>query len=331
MEAARILRSRGALSVLRVALAAFVLVWLFGPYTVRATVPVWLAFAIALGLELHLFFGPRSRRSPRLDRLPQAVDRDRYGYREDVGELLLVRESGEELWIPYSGEGEEDVEALIARAREQPDEVAAAPPLHERRGRPQVRQLLVGLAVIAALALIVWVADSRTGWKGLDADARVETGQRLSAEASRVAGHPVTIRCDESGDFVGAVQHADGVAAVGGQLAYLTPERCYDLYRLAFEGKVAFSQTGRAMAVLAHEAWHLNGVRDEGKTECYALQSGIEIGRRLGLSEATARQMMRQQLAENALRTGASAEYRVPPGCRNGGSLDLEPAASQFP
>jgi len=118
---------------------------------------------------------------------------------------------------------------------------------------------------------------------------------------------------------------------VGGRLAYLTPERCYDLYRLAFEGEVTFSQTARSIAVLAHEAWHLNGVRDEGKTECYALQSGVPIGRRLGLSEATARQMMRQQLAENALRSGTAAEYRVPPGCRNGGTLDLNATSSEFP
>ena len=78
---------------------------------------------------------------------------------------------------------------------------------------------------------------------------------RFSSEASRIVGRPVQIRCDESGDYVGAVQHADGVAAVGGRLAYLTPERCFDLYRLAFEGEISFSQMARALAVpLAHEA-----------------------------------------------------------------------------
>ena len=104
------------------------------------------------------------------------------------------------------------------------------------------------------------------------------------------------------------MQHADGVAAVGGRLAYLTPERCFDLYRLAFEGEISFSQTARAIAVLAHEAWHLRGERNEGVTECYAFQSGVDLGRRLGLSVETARRMMRQQLAENQLRAqGASS------------------------
>ena len=120
------------------------------------------------------------------------------------------------------------------------------------------------------------------------------------------------------------------MAVVGGDLAYLTPERCLSLYRLAFEGEIKSSQTGRALAVLAHEAWHLRGVSDEATTECYALQTGVEIGRRLGLSNDRARQLMRQQLVENALHTG-NPEYLVTSDCRDGGSLDLDPASTQFP
>jgi hypothetical protein len=40
---------------------------------------------------------------------------------------------------------------------------------------------------------------------------------------------------------------------------------------------------------------------------------------------------MRQQLAENAGRRGGTAEYLVPPECRDGGSLDLDPADTSFP
>jgi hypothetical protein len=307
----------------------FVLAWLFGPYALRSAVPLWLAFLIALGLELHFFLGWRARRP---DRTPQQVDRDRYGYSGETDDLLLVRNGDEELWIPYSGETGPEVDELIAEARERAEEDAHAPPaaLPVRRRRP-FGQLLTGLGVIGALAAIAWIADTRGGWDGLGSDTRAEAASRFSAEASRIAGHPVTIRCDESGGFVGAVQHADGVAAVGGRLAYLSPERCLDLYRLAFKGEVRFSQTARSLAVLAHEAWHLRGVRDEATTECYALQSGVELGQRLGLSEGTARRMMRQQLAENALRGGASVEYLLDAGCRDGGSLDLNPGASVFP
>jgi hypothetical protein len=327
-------RLGSSLPLLRAGLAVFVLVWIFGPYELRSAVPIWLPFAIALGLELNFFLGALRSPSPRgRSRGPQPVDRERFGYPEDVDELLLVREGGEELWLPYSGETAEEVEELVAEARERaaaareaPPAVLAAPPR-----RLPIRRFLVGLGVIAALALVVWFVDSRSGWSGLSAGTRAEAAERFSAEASRIAGHPVTIRCDESGDYVGAVQHAEGVAAVGGDLAYLAPTRCHDLYRLAFEGEVSFSQTARAIAVLAHEAWHLRGVRDEGRTECYALQSGVELGRRLGLSERTARRMMRQQLAENQLRGGASVEYLVPAECRDGGALDLHPGSSRFP
>ena len=41
--------------------------------------------------------------------------------------------------------------------------------------------------------------------------------------------------------------------------------------------------------------------------------------------------MMSQQLAENALRSGPGVEYVVPPECRDGGRLDLNPETSRFP
>jgi hypothetical protein len=282
--------------VLRVALAVFVLAWILGPYELRSAVPVWLAFLIALALEVSFFVGGiGAAPAPRPDRGPQPVDRERYGY---LG------------WL--DDDDEEDFEE--------------APGLWQ-----PVRRFVVGVGVIATLALVFWFVESRTGWDALDVETRAEAQERFSDEASRIAEKPVRIRCDESGAYVGAIQHADGVAAVGGDLAYLTPERCLDLYRLASAGEVRSSQTGRALAVLAHEAWHLHGVRDEGTTECYAFQSGVQLGQRLGLTEDAARQLMRQQLADNAGRSGASAEYLVPPGCRDGGSLDLDPESSRFP
>jgi hypothetical protein len=285
------------LTLLRVALVVFVIVWLFGPYALRSTVPAWLVFLIALGLELNFFLGalrPAPVRSP--DRAPQPVDQERYGY--------------------YDWTWEDDDYNVV---EEPPSRVL------------QVRQFLVGLGVIAALVLLIWFVDRRTGWDALGADTRARAEARFSDEASRIAGKPVAIRCDDSGSYVGAVQHADGVALVGGDLAYLTPDRCLDLYRLVFKDEVRGSQTGRSIAVLAHETWHLRGVADEGTTECYSLQSGVELGERLGLSEGTARRLMQQQLTENALRRRGNLDYLVPPECKNGGRLDLNPDSGQFP
>ena len=299
---------------IRLGLVVFVLAWLFDIAGARVYVPIWAAFLVALGLELHYFFGARRVRP-------------RVRPRHNEQELLLVRDGDDEFWIPYSGESSEEIEALVAEARARPDvdETLDPPP-----PRPSLRPLLVGLGVIGALAAIVWFAGSR-GWDALDDGAKAQATARFSSEASRIVGRPVEIRCDESGRIVGAVQHSDGVAEVGGDLGYLTPARCYDLYRQAFEGGGPFSQTARAIAVLAHEAWHLRGERNEGRTECFALQSGVDVARRLGASDGTARRMMRQQLAENALRAGGAAEYLVPPECRDGGELDLNPDSSRFP
>jgi hypothetical protein len=279
----------------RIALVVFVLAWIFGPEELRSAVPILLVFLVALGLEVHFLVSALRHGGPRRrpDRRPQQVDLERYGFA-----------------------GDDEVEEL---------EPAPRPFL------APVRRFALGLGVIAALVAAVWFVESRTGWDSLSGQTKSAAVTRFSAEASRIAEKPVSIRCDEARDYVGAVQHADGVAVVGGDLAILTPEICNDLYRLAFEGDTTGSRTGRAVAVLAHEAWHLRGIDDEGTTECYALQSGVQLGERLGLSEGGARRLMRQQLVENELRGASTLEYRVPAECRNGGRLDLHPDASRFP
>jgi hypothetical protein len=262
-------------------------------------------FLAALGLELQFFVGGL-RGSPEAeppDRGPQAVDRERYGFAED---------EDEELWD--TDFDEIDDEDFVVSERRRP-----------------LRRFLVGLGVVGALALLLWFVESRRGWDALDGETRARAAARFSAEASVIARKPVTVQCDESGRQVGIVQHADGAAVVGGTVAYLTPERCLQLYRLAFEHDEPSSQTARAIAVLAHEAWHLRGIEDEGVTECFAVQSGVALGRRFGLSESTAGRLMRQQLAENALRRGGGFEYRMPADCRDGAHLDLNSDIRRFP
>jgi hypothetical protein len=292
--------------ILRAGLVVLLLVLLFGPYWLRATVPIWIPFLILAGLELNFFVGAIRAEPPGPpNRGPQAVDQELYGYQGAF----------------------EDEPALWSD--DEPNEIEPAPAAPYRR-RPW-RRLATAAAVLAALALAFWITDSRTGWDGLDESTQAEATERFAVEASAIADKPVTVECDEAGEHVGAVQHADGAAQVGGEVAYLTPERCYDLYRLALKDEVNGSQTARSIAVLAHEAWHLRGVANEGETECFAFQSGVVLGRRLGLSEDRARQMMSQQLAENALRSGPGVEYVVPPECRDGGPLDLNPETSRFP
>lgn len=280
----------------RVALVAFVLAWILGPSELRNGVPILVVFLVALGLEVSFVATALRHRPVRApDRSPQQVDRERYGFPVDEGD-----EDDEDDWW---------------------DQPTASP----------LRRFAVGLALIAALVAVVVLVDRSSGWSSVPGERRAEAVARFSDEASQISGKDVSVRCDEARDYVGAVQHADGVAVVGGDLAILTPEICFDLYRLAFDGEVTGSRTGRAVAVLAHEAWHLRGEADESTVECYALQSGVTLGRRLGLDEDDARRLMRQQLVENELRGVGSLEYRLTSECRNGGDLDLDPATDRFP
>ena len=312
----------GAWLWVRIALVVFVLAWILGPDELRGVVPILPVFLVALGLEVHFLVSALRgghRRAP--DRLPQEIDRDRYGFRrEHDDEEKGDGEDGDGEDVPFELEPEDGDD-------EQDMPYERAPP--SRLG--PVWRFAVGLGLIAGLGAAIWYVDSRSGWGSLSGETKGAAVQRFSEEAALIAEKPVSIRCDESRDYVGAVQHADGVAQVGGELAILTPEICDDLYRLAFEGETTGSRTGRAIAVLAHEAWHLRGVSDEGTTECYALQSGVDLGVRLGLSEGRARQLMRQQLTENALRGVGTLEYRVTSECRDGGPLDLDPADDRFP
>jgi hypothetical protein len=285
---------------LRVALVVFVLAWILGPRALRDSVPILLVFLVALGLEVQFLVsalrGGGSSRAP--DRGPQPVDREWYGF-----------------------PAEEDDEA-----EDDGDWSPAEPP----RARP-LRSFGIGIAVIATLVVAVVLVGRDTGWAAVPGDRRAEAVVRFSDEASRIAEKRVAIRCDEGRDYVGAVQHADGVAIVGGDLAILTPEVCNDLYRLAFKHETNGVSTGRALAVLAHESWHLRGIADESTVECYALQSGVTLGERLGLSEGRALQLMRQQRVENELRGADTLAYRLTSDCRDGGRLDLDRASSVFP
>jgi len=325
---------------LRIAAAALIVAWFFLP-RLQSWIPLWIPFLGFVALELHfLVAGLRDREPvPRArGRSPQEVDVAEFGGDEWL-EPVLVRIDGQDVWLPATGKTEEELEELIERSRERlrrgepaedSDELRPAPTTPRRRRALPAR--LEGLAVLGTLAFVLFVLLPDGGWNGLERVERERTEALLSSEARRISGHEARIHCDAEGAAVGVVQHADGLAEVGGSDAYLTPSICYQLHRLAFEDdEGSFSQTARAIAVLAHEAWHLRGEPDEGVANCYAFQSGVETGKRLGLTEETAARMMRQQLAENATFARSAPEYLVPSECRGGGRLDLAPGSSRFP
>ena len=286
----------------RIVVLALVIGYFFLPYGVQVWIPVWLPFLAAVGLEAQFFIGGYVARhrehSPTANRGPQARDL------ADLG------------WSP---EFEDEEYAPHYEAR----------PEQPRRHLRHVVEAVVALAVVGG---ILFYAVRPHGWSAVSTQNQARAEAIFSREASKIAGHPANVVCDTSGTHVGVVQEADGVAQVGGRIAYIVPSLCDALYQLKFKHRVqSFSGTARAIAVLAHESWHLHGVSDEGITNCYAFQSGVQLGVDLGLSESQARAMMREQLATNVSDSGANTQYIVPPGCSNGGRYDLHPASSDFP
>ena len=186
--------------------------------------------------------------------------------------------------------------------------------------------------MLAIAGLIVWGVSQRRGWSALDSATQARVQHVLSAEAQKIAGHPATVHCDTSGQHVGAVQEADGLAEVGGSNAWVTPGICYQLERV-LDGHAGHPgrTTAVAIAVLAHESWHLRGVGDEGVANCYAFQSGVQLGVDLGLARGVAQGLMHQQLSDNAVDSTSDSQYLVPAGCSNGGHYDLHPGSATFP
>jgi hypothetical protein len=201
----------------------------------------------------------------------------------------------------------------------------SAPP----RRRP--RRLLQAAVVLVLLSGIFLLDRSRASWQKLPAHERAATVAVLDREAAKIAGHPAQVMCDTSGRHVGYVQDADGLAEVGGRRMWLTPGICYRLAKLPHMSGATETASGHAIAVFAHEAWHLHGVANEGRANCFAYQSGVRVGQALGLSAGTARRLMHQQLADNPGDFADAPAYVVPPGCHRGGSLDLRLDDSHFP
>ena len=287
----------------RVGGLVFVLLWLFWD-RLQVSVPFWVPFLVLAATELELLvrgLAERRRGAPPLSRerrLPGAAD-------ADLGWVETVDDEGEAIFVP-------------------------APP----RPRRNVRWPLVA-TVLAGIVLFTYAyrVDRDAGWSGVSAAQRRQAEALFTREAARIAKRSVVVRCDDEYAFTGVGSDAAGVAFIPRRLAYLEPDVCLALYEIAFKNRVGPRDAAAfAISVLAHEATHLRGVTNEAETECYALQEGVKLGVRLGLDAKAARSLMRAQrdrdLSDESIQR---LDYRLPPGCRDGGSLDLRPADSSFP
>lgn len=79
---------------------------------------------------------------------------------------------------------------------------------------------------------------------------------------------------------------------------------------------------------LAHESWHLRGIRDEARTQCYAVQTTELVARRLGVPSREAHMIALRVAADDA--SAGPGEYHSRE-CRPGGEYDLHPDTPDWP
>jgi hypothetical protein len=332
----------------RLLLGGFAVVYVASS-TLQSWLPPLLPFLAAAAVEVQFFVaGVRQGRAPSAvasDRGPQARDLAEFGWanrtltvRSDDAEIVLrPGEMADAEIVGWLTLHEEELEALGPGRHELAlitdiDAPAAryVPPPTPPKRRLR-RRLVQALVVLALFGAAVVLDATKPSWQRLSASKKAATVSMLEREASRIAGHPAQVNCDVGGRHVGYVQDADGLAEVGGGRMWLTPDVCYRLYEIAHTHRSGGTATGHAIAVLAHEAWHLNGQSSEAIANCYAYQSGVSVGEALGLQRETARALMREQLAENASDFGGAPAYVVPAGCHRGGELDLQLDGDHFP
>jgi len=333
---------------LRAVVVTVVIVYFELPYSVSGWIPVWLPFLLAVATEAQFFLAGR-RSTPRRQRVdpgPQESDLELLGR----GSLLNVPlPQGGELWLES---GEFTASEVAEWLRRNEEELAALPagrfaagPLRldsdneiragtEAPAPPAVAPGRSRLGVLVSVLLVLGVGvllfTRPSGWQQLPMQTRVAAEAQFSRLAAEIAGHPVTVSCDDG--RVGYVQGDDGLAQVGGRQAWLTTGICLALVRLR-DGKINphGESASHAVVVLAHESWHLRGVASESLANCFAYQSGVGVAEKLGVSPSTAEAMMREQVAENAAVYAADPAYLIPSGCSDGGEYDLHPGSSRFP
>jgi len=178
-----------------------------------------------------------------------------------------------------------------------------------------MRSIIYGLlAILAVLAVLLH--------RGAVAAAKPGDPQ-LSAIAGEVSGRHVTISCEGlSGALTGPRGESGRTEFIGDKpvsVSYVQEGICQALHAYARSPKDCLLPCERPLEVawslntLAHESYHLAGIRNEARTECAALRAIGFVAHSLGASPDQARALSAYSFAELPRRM--PPEYSSP-GCR---------------
>jgi hypothetical protein len=86
-----------------------------------------------------------------------------------------------------------------------------------------------------------------------------------------------------------------------------------------------------ALAVVAHESYHILGYSNEAQVECYGMQSIWFVANKLGASIAESQALASFYATRMyPLRRTQTPQYWSPE-CKDGGKLDLRPTLARWP
>jgi hypothetical protein len=187
-------------------------------------------------------------------------------------------------------------------------------------------RLLAPVLVIAAVPVLGIVA--------LQHEKRANEA-RLATVASQIAASEVDVHCP------GLLEKLVDISPNSGSVYFDAQGRPADFTKLKDKTCTVLSdfadghasaadslQVARALHVLAHESFHLAGVRGEAEADCFGLQRVAFVAGELGASPADAQRLAAIARADRAVT--APPDYRSP-ACFDGGALDLDPASHAWP
>ncbi len=174
---------------------------------------------------------------------------------------------------------------------------------------------------------------------------REENENRLALVASSVASRHVEVSCP--GFWARLVEITPNSGWVDfdqngkpGNKTSLSAETCRGLERVWRGDQKSFGclisgscneDTLRAVwgvVTLAHESWHLRGITDEAKTQCYAIQTVEQVALRLGVSRQNAHVIAVWVALDDA---GTPVGQYHSTECRPGGLYDRNAETPDWP
>jgi len=209
----------------------------------------------------------------------------------------------------------------------------------------------VWAVLAAALAAGVLAATAQATARPVTAQdrallARPATAEELIAEqvARRLTGHDASVRCGSIGlsnpNILGVTPLYNGRSF---DYFLMRPQECtylawfhrtptrWDPRTCALEDCSLVPSIAMALAVVAHESYHLLGYTNEAQVECYGMQSIWFVASKLGASVPEAQALASLYATKMyPLRRTQTPQYWSP-RCRDGGTLDLRPSLARWP